>query len=134
MTNRRCQDRPPQGLLEGIELFNTGEYFECHEILEDIWRAERDPVRALYQGILQVGVAFHHLHRSNWRGAVKLLDGGIDKLGRFLPSCMGIDTLALDQASRACLSQLRELGPERVHEFDWSLIPTIVVSHVSGEL
>jgi uncharacterized protein len=125
MTQSRCRDAPSHGLLEGIALFNAGEYFECHEILEDIWRAEPDPVRALYQGILQIGVAYHHLHRGNWRGAVKLLDGGIDKVSRFLPGCMGIDTLAFNHSAHACLTLLRELGPERVDEFDWSLIPTI---------
>ena len=125
MTQSRCRDAPPLGLLEGIALFNAGEYFECHEVLEDIWRAESDSVRALYQGILQIGVAYYHLHRGNWRGAVKLLDGGIDKVSRFLPGCMGVDTLALVQAARACLALLRELGHERVDEFDWSLTPTI---------
>ena len=92
MSCERCGDPMPEGLREGIALFNAGEYFECHEVLEDIWRAERDPVRALYQGILQIGVAFHHLHRDNWRGAVKLLDGGTDKVARFVPRCMGVNT------------------------------------------
>ncbi len=125
MTCERCDDPMPDGLREGIALFNAGEYFECHEVLEDIWREERDPVRALYQGILQIGVAFHHLHRDNWRGAVKLLDGGTDKVGRFLPRCMGVDTEKLDREARACLASLRLLGPERLSEFDRSMIPTV---------
>jgi hypothetical protein len=125
--NPRCGDNPPPGLLEGIALFNAAEYFECHEVLEDIWRAEADPVRALYQGILQIGVAFHHLRRDNWRGAVKLLTGGSDKVGRFLPRCMGVETEPLHAAALACLALLRDLGPERLDEFDWSLIPTIRV-------
>jgi predicted metal-dependent hydrolase len=127
-TNLRCGDVPPAGLLEGIDLFNAGEYFECHEVLEDIWRAEPDPVRALYQGILQIGVAFHHLRRDNWRGAVKLLTGGSEKVGRFLPRCMGVETAPLHASALACLSLLQSLGPERVREFDWSLIPTIDVN------
>ena len=123
--NPRCRDEPPAGLLEGIKLFNAGEYFECHEVLEDIWRAEPDPVRALYQGILQIGVAFHHLRRNNWRGAVKLLDGGSDKVGRFLPRCMGVETAPLHASALTCLALLRDLDPEHVADFDWSLIPTI---------
>lgn len=125
--NPRCRDKPPAGLLEGINLFNAGEYFECHEVLEDIWRAEPDPVRALYQGILQIGVAFHHLRRDNWRGAVKLLDGGSEKVGRFLPRCMGVETQPLHTSSLACLRLLRELGPDNIGEFDWSLVPTISI-------
>ncbi len=125
MTCERCDDPMPQGLHEGISLFNAGEYFECHEVLEDIWREETDPVRALYQGILQIGVAFHHLHRDNWRGAVKLLDGGTDKVARFLPRCMGVDTERLNREACACLDALRSLGPERLSEFDRSMIPTV---------
>ena len=33
--------------------------FEQHETLELLWRAERRDIRYLYQGILQIGVAFH---------------------------------------------------------------------------
>lgn len=96
-------------------------------MLEDIWRHEPDPVRALYQGILQIGVALHHLRRDNWRGAVKLLLAGIEKVERFVPCCMGVDTEGLLGASRRCLALLQQIGPERVHEFDWSLVPQIAV-------
>ena len=127
MTCERCADQPPDRLLEGIELFNAAQFYECHEILEDIWRAESDPIRALYQGILQIGVAFHHLRRGNWRGAVKLLNGGTEKVGRFLPNCLKIDTATLNEQATACLRTLNVIGPERVTEFDWSLVPTIAV-------
>ena len=82
-----CRDAPPPALLEGIALFNRGEFFECHEVLEDLWREEDAPVRALYQGVIQIGVALHHLRRGNWRGAVKLLTAGTEKVARFLPRC-----------------------------------------------
>lgn len=121
----RCEDDPPEGLLEGIALYNAGEYFECHEVLEDIWRAEPDPVRALYQGILQIGVGFYHLGRGNWRGAVSLLGGGIEKVSRFRPRCMGVDTETLAAQARRCLDLLQQLGRERIDEFDWSLVPLI---------
>ena len=61
LTESWCQDLPPPQLLEGVEQFNRGEYFEQHETLELLWRAETRSVRRLYQGILQVGVAFYHL-------------------------------------------------------------------------
>ncbi|HET7035043.1 MAG TPA: DUF309 domain-containing protein [Thermomicrobiaceae bacterium] len=122
-----CHGAPPAALLEGIALFNQGEFFECHEVLEDLWRAEPAPVRALYQGIIQIGVALHHLRRGNWRGAVKLLTAGTDKLARFQPRCQGVDTAALLAASRGCLERIRALGPERVEEFDWARVPLIAV-------
>jgi uncharacterized protein len=123
--NPRCSDPPPEGLRVGVEMYNHGEYYECHEVLEDIWRAESDDVRYLYQGILQIGVAFHHLGNANWRGATGLLEGGIEKVSRYRPACMGVDTDRLVREAQACLEMLRALGPERVDAFDWSEVPRI---------
>jgi CheY-like chemotaxis protein len=64
---------PPAQLCAGIAQFNAGEYWECHETLEGLWIAEPRPVRDLYQGILQIGVAFHHLRCHSHAGALKML-------------------------------------------------------------
>ena len=71
-----CDEPPPPELLEGIAQFNRGEFFEQHETLELLWRAERRDIRYLYQGILQIGVAFHHLRRLNHHGTVYMLTRG----------------------------------------------------------
>ena len=128
----RCSDAPPPLLLDGVALFNRGEFFECHEVLETLWRAESDPVRFLYQGILQVGVAFHHLRRGNWIGAVRQLERGLAKLGCYPPICQGVDVDFLVQQAQRCLHVLRQLGPERVADFDWALVPRVRL--VSGML
>lgn len=123
--NPRCGEQPSAGLREGIRLFNDGEFFECHEVLEDIWRAESDPLRYLYQGILQIGVGFHHLRNNNHRGAVSLLSSGIDKVRRFEPTCLSIDTSRLADEAQRCLDDVVALGRERLREFDWSQVPTV---------
>ena len=86
-----CGDKPSPKLLEGIGLFNQGKYYECHEVLEEIWREEKGKIRDLYKGILQVGIAIHHAKRSNLKGAVRLVSSGIELLRSFEPECMGID-------------------------------------------
>lgn len=121
----RCADAPPEGLLEGIRRFNRGEYYECHHALEDIWRAEREPIRYLYQGILQIGVGLHHLRNRNFRGATLLLRDGIDKTSRYLPVCMTVDTARLCADAQRCLDRVHELGPDRLTEFDWSMAPEV---------
>jgi hypothetical protein len=40
---------------------------------------------------------------------------------------MGVETEPLHTSALACLTLLRELGPDRTGEFDGSLIPTIIV-------
>ena len=123
--NRRCAEPAPPGLLAGIALFNAGQFYECHEELETLWKAERDPIRYLYQGILQIGVGFHHWRNGNYRGATLLLRDGIDKTSRFLPACLGVDTAGLYEESQACLDTLLELGRERMREFDWGRVPRV---------
>ena len=120
-----CDDPPPPALLHGIAQFNRGEFFECHETLEALWMAEAEPLRRLYQGILQVGVAFHHLRRGNYRGAMNLLLSGTAYLEPFAPRCVGVDVAALLAAARRCQDALAALGPERVDEFDPELIPQV---------
>jgi predicted metal-dependent hydrolase len=122
---RSCDDPPPAALLEGIAQFNRGEFFECHETLEALWMAEGEPLRRLYQGILQVGVAFHHLRRGNYRGAMNLLESGTAYLTPFTPRCLGVDVAALLAAARRCQAALAALGPARVAEFDARLIPRV---------
>ncbi len=95
----RCSNSPPMLLLEGIRQFNRGEFFEQHETLEELWRAEPDDVRYLYQGILQVGVGFYHLGRGNYRGAVSRLQAGLDKLRWFTPTCQGVEVARLVEES-----------------------------------
>jgi predicted metal-dependent hydrolase len=119
----------PEGLpelaLKGIQEFNRGEFYECHEYLEEAWMQEPRPVRSLYQGILQVGVGFYHQQNGNWRGATGLLRNGTQRLKEFEPETLGIDVARLVRECERCLEELEELGRERVREFDASKIPTV---------
>jgi hypothetical protein len=120
-----CSEPPPPALLEGIEQFNRGEYFEQHETLELLWRAERRGVRRLYQGILQIGVAFHHLRRLNHHGAVYMLTRGSRYLAPFAPRCQRVDVEALLREATDALTEVERLGPDRLGEFDWRLAPRV---------
>ena len=62
-----------EGYWRGIELFNRGEFYEAHEVLEDVWRPSAQPERRFLQGLIQVAVALHHHSRGNVIGARSLL-------------------------------------------------------------
>ncbi len=122
----RCACPPPDDLLRGIEQFNAGAYWEQHETLERIWRLEQDDVRYLYQGILLVGVGFHHLRRNNHHGATVKLRLGLALLRPFAPVCQRVDVTrligevvpilaALERAGPAELARLADGGLPRVH-------------------
>lgn len=120
-----CNEPPPPALLEGIELFNSGRFFEQHEVLEVLWRAERRRVRYLYQGILQIGVAFHHLRRSNYHGVMYMLTRGPMYLEPFVPTCQSVDVRALVSEAARAKSVVEALGPSRLDQFDWALVPRV---------
>jgi predicted metal-dependent hydrolase len=120
-----CAEPPPPLLVEGIEQFNRGEYFEQHETLEILWRAEPREVRRLYQGILQIGVAFHHLRRGNHHGVVYMLTRGAMYLRTFPPVCQQVDVAGLVADAERALAEAERLGPARLAEFDWRLAPRV---------
>jgi predicted metal-dependent hydrolase len=115
----------PPLVVSGIEKFNRGEFYECHDDLEDAWRDETRQIRYLYQGILQIGVGFHHQRNGNWKGATGLIRNGVERLRDFEPEAMGVDVGKLVRESEGCLGELERLGRERVREFDAAKIPRV---------
>jgi hypothetical protein len=96
-----CQEQPTQALIRGVELFNRGAFYSCHNVLEDHWRDETGPLRDLYQGLIQVAVALYHESRGNRRGAEKLLVKAREKLAPYAPACLGLDVAGLFEAMDA---------------------------------
>lgn len=115
----------PAGVQEGIRLFNQRQFYEQHEVIEHEWHAERTGIRVLYQGILQIGVGFHHALNGNYKGAVALLTDGIAKVSQFTPETLGIDTARLVKESRTCLEQIIALGERNLHALEIEAIPQI---------
>ena len=76
---------------EGIQLFNSRKFFECHEVLETLWLKAQGDEKVFLQGIIQVAAAFHHLGRGNIAGTLSLLEEGCNKLAKFRDASRGLD-------------------------------------------
>ncbi|PKA50518.1 hypothetical protein AXF42_Ash013733 [Apostasia shenzhenica] len=63
-----------------VSLFNSGEYYRCHDCLEELWYEAEEPIRTILHGIIQCAVGFHHLFNQNHRGAMMELGAGLCKL------------------------------------------------------
>ncbi len=109
-------DLPPQ-FWQGVEEFNQGQYYACHDTLEALWMEATDPPKSLYQGILQISVACYHLGTRNWQGAVTLLGEGISRLQFYEPEFSGLDIEQFVDLSANLLECLQEHGPEQVDVF-----------------
>ncbi len=68
--------------IEGLALYNSGHFFEAHEVLEDVWRSVPidQPSKLHCQGIVQLAVAFHHHSTGNFIGAASVLDRALRNL------------------------------------------------------
>lgn len=106
-----------QEFWQGVEQFNQGKFYACHDTLEALWIEAAEPLRNFYQGILQIAVACHHLENHNWRGAVILLGEGLSRLRNYLPAYASIDVAQLTAQTAHLLAELQQAGPERVAEF-----------------
>lgn len=107
-------DSIPDEFWQGIEQFNRGEYYACHDTLEAIWMEAPQPQKTFYQGVLQLAVALYHLGNLNWQGAVMLLGEGVRRLRGYEPSYSGIQVDQLVDESLVVLRSLQTTGPEQV--------------------
>ena len=101
---------------QGIALFNEGEYYQAHEPLEAAWMQTPSPERDLYQGILQIGLAYYQITRGNYRGALKMFRRGHRNLTPLGDSALGIDIAQLQADALAVENNLRQLGPEQISQ------------------
>ncbi|MEK8126316.1 DUF309 domain-containing protein [Paenibacillus filicis] len=95
------------------------DYFECHEVMEELWLEEGR--NTLYQGLLQVAVGLYHYRNGNTGGAVKLLTAALEKLDREPPIVLGIDLGRLREESRSYLDKLARLPDEPFAFYDLTI-------------
>ncbi|MFG0330426.1 MAG: DUF309 domain-containing protein [Phycisphaerales bacterium] len=58
--------------LEGIEVFNEKDFFEAHEVWEEVWAMCVGERARFYQGLIQIAVTLEHINRDNPRGVQKV--------------------------------------------------------------
>ncbi|MBW4686506.1 MAG: DUF309 domain-containing protein [Komarekiella atlantica HA4396-MV6] len=104
----------PQEFWQAVELFNSGQFYACHDTLEALWIEAGEPEKTFYQGILQIAVALYHLGNRNWRGAVILLGEGSNRLRRYPSIYSGVDVDELLNQSAALWKTLQEIGADKI--------------------
>jgi hypothetical protein len=83
------------GFQRGLTLFNDGEYFDAHEVWEDVWRAAPGEEKKFLQGLIQIAVALHHHSRGNAVGARSLLARAQRNLADYPATYAGINLVAM---------------------------------------
>lgn len=120
-----CQQPLSPKALHGLELFNQGEYFEAHEVLEEAWNEDDSPGRELYRAILQVAVAYLQIERGNYNGALKMFLRMRQWIDPLPDVCRGVDVAQLRSDARRVYDELQKLGRLRIAEFDRNLLRAV---------
>lgn len=112
--------------LAGIVLFNAQDYFEAHEVWEDLWAESHGEERRFYQGLIQAAVGLCHFHNGNLGGAAKLYRSAHDYMSRCGAEFLGMDVTDFWKQMEACFRPV--LGPDppdRSTRPVTALLPTI---------
>ena len=86
--------------------FNRGEYYEAHDVLEDLWLQTTDADYAFYKGLIQIAGAFVHLRKqferphhhkdgTRMKPATRLFDLGMANIASFAPLHHQLDVEAV---------------------------------------
>ena len=111
--------------FSGLQTFNSGNYFDAHEIWEELWSEYYLKDRDFIQGLIQLAVCFVHLQNNNLNGAKSLINKSIKKLHRFSHDHRNIDLKGLKKIMKKLNLELELIN--NVAEFDWSNCPTILL-------
>jgi len=128
----------PAGHLEEVlhrscTLFNSGLYFEFHEILEGYWMAQaKGATRQFLQGLIQIAIGFYQVFRRNPVGALAQFQKGLEKMEGLGDEHRGIELAQFLAAVRRCRDTVSALGEARIAEFDLGQVPTLRPLHAQG--
>ena len=109
-------------LADGVRLWNEHKFFECHDKLEEAWKAVKhekkrepaaDPRRDLVHGVILLAVAYHHWRNQNFVGAQRKFEDGLGKLAAYPDASGGIHVGPLRAKGREHLGWVVQSAPFR---------------------
>lgn len=80
---------------EGIYYFNNERFWECHEILESVWKNCYEGEKDLVQGIILVAAALVHYQKNENQICISILSRALEKLSNASGNYYAIDVDSL---------------------------------------
>ena len=108
---------------EGLKQYKLMDYFESHEVWEELWSDYYLEDKKFIQGLIQLSVSFVHLSNGNMIGANNLLNKSKEKFTQFSGIHRGIDiSILLSQIKKLELEYKKLKNPDN---FQWDLVPKL---------
>ena len=115
--------------------FNRGEYYEAHDVLEQLWLRTPGPDHAFFKGLIQIAGAFVHLQKQflrpdhpkdgkRLRPAARLFALGMKNIAPFAPVHLRLEVGAL---IALCEEHIAELNAHTFAQNPWNpgLLPRL---------
>ncbi|WP_439740729.1 DUF309 domain-containing protein [Bacillus pseudomycoides] len=117
----------PLAYYEFFVKYNEGDYYTCHDLLEEMWLEERSNL--FLKGLLQMVVAQYHYSYGNIKGARLMLEVAEQYLRPYCPLYWNLDVnevVAFIQSCRKIIPEKVEKVPyEQVH--DLPSLPELII-------
>lgn len=79
----------PSEYYQFFVTFNEGDYYTCHDLLEEIWMSEKQ--NYFLKGLLQLSVAIYHYEYGNVKGARVMMAAAASYLEEYRPKHWGLN-------------------------------------------
>jgi predicted metal-dependent hydrolase len=110
---------------KGIELYNSGAFWESHEEWEIVWRRYPDEWRLFLQGLIQMAAGYHQLRRRIYHGVVKHLKNAREKLAFFPDGFLGVNVSELIDGMDKTLEIVKSKGSDGIDLVSVTCYPQI---------
>jgi uncharacterized protein len=117
----------PEEYYEFFIKFNEGDYYTCHDLLEDMWMTDKGNL--FLKGLLQMSVAIYHYSYGNVKGARLMMQAAHDYLQTYRPIHWGLDLEKIYPFIEKCLETFPD-GLDRVPYEEVGALPELPVLYL----
>jgi uncharacterized protein len=94
----------PMEYYEFFICFNEGDYYTCHDLLEEMWMEEKGNL--FLKGLLQMSVALYHYGYGNIKGTRLMMQAAHEYLQSYRPCHWGMDLEEVIAFIEVCLNTI----------------------------
>ena len=117
------EEKKEQLFFDGLQAYEEKDFFEAHELWEELWSEYYLDDKTFIQGLIQLAVSFVHLGNGNLNGAKSLMKKSGDKFSSYSGLHRGINIDKLKLQIVLIKNEYEQLLT--VEGFDWTHIPEL---------
>ena len=112
------EEKKEQLFFDGLQAYEEKDFFEAHELWEELWSEYYLDDKTFIQGLIQLAVSFVHLGNGNLNGAKSLMKKSGDKFSSYSGLHRGINIDKMKLQIVVIKNEYEQLLT--VEDFDWT--------------